>query len=77
MAAHMREIMTQMCIWDLGTGCERLATHEVFNTWNAKMGNYCAAHANLRVQQLNEAETPVVYMQARSPHAYMPPRWKD
>lgn len=33
--------------------CRLKATHEVYNTYNALMGNFCKRHAEMEVAKLN------------------------
>lgn len=49
MPAYYKIIETK-CEW---RACSSRATREVFNTWNAPMGKYCARHAEDEVKHLN------------------------
>lgn len=57
MAAHLRAIGRPRCA---NLGCDRYATQQLFNTWNAPLSCYCDRHAKaaLRAFQREVGEVP-------------------
>lgn len=50
MPAHLRPI-TEKC---QHPGCGRFATQALYNTYNARIGSYCAPHAEQALREFQE-----------------------
>lgn len=68
MPAHTREIGRQC------QRCGKRATVEVFNTYNASQGYYCAKHGDSEVARLNTPETPTTPSHRATHHPDNPSR---
>jgi hypothetical protein len=58
MGAHLRDIRKPKCRWQ---NCDKPATVELHNTWNALIGEYCQKHGSeaLKDFEKRHEEAPI------------------